>query len=400
MRKTYLVAALITLLLGGCGGGINESLDSPASQRVAMASPPLAAPGAALPLPESRDHYTIQSSTSGYLIKNTKTGTSQNVSATTTRLQFADVSVALDIDNAGRIYRLYQAAFNRIPDLAGLGYWLQLVDRGMPLIDVAASFMQSNEFRKLLGDNPTDQEFLTKIYNNVLHRAPDDAGLNYWLDILKKGASRPQVLLSFSESAENVAQAEIAIKDGVEYAQPDIAYRPAANAGSNQQATAGTLVTIDGSDSSDANGDALNFAWSLSKPLGSLSTIPTANKSILTFTPDVAGTYTATLIVNDGKLYSDPYIVTIIVAPATVTPIADTGRFTCSSITHAYAVELYNQGHTYLDRDHDGKPCEATDILIEKPASTPITTPSTGMCWVNGYYRKNGTYVKGYWRRC
>jgi hypothetical protein len=87
-----------------------------------------------------------------------------------------------------------------------------------------------------------------------------------------------------------------------------------------------------------------------------------------------------------------------------VPPIADTGIYKCSAITHETAILLYLQGHTYLDRDHDGKPCESTDITLEAPVyvppTTPPSTPSTGMCWVNGYTRKNGTHVNGYWRRC
>jgi hypothetical protein len=85
----------------------------------------------------------------------------------------------------------------------------------------------------------------------------------------------------------------------------------------------------------------------------------------------------------------------------TVTPIVDTGTYKCSAISHEMAVLLYMQGHIYLDRDHDGKPCAATDINLETPIYVPpTTTPSSGMCWVNGYTRKNGTHVNGYWRRC
>ena len=37
----------------------------------------------------------------------------------------------------------------------------------------------------------------------------------------------------------------------------------------------------------------------------------------------------------------------------------------------------------------------------ECPTSTPtISSGSSGRCWVNGYYRKNGTYVSGYYRDC
>jgi Domain of unknown function (DUF4214) len=43
---------------------------------------------------------------------------------------------------------------------------------------------------------------VTLLYQNVLGRAPDPAGLAAWVAVLDGGASRGQVLLGFSESAE------------------------------------------------------------------------------------------------------------------------------------------------------------------------------------------------------
>jgi hypothetical protein len=84
-----------------------------------------------------------------------------------------------------------------------------------------------------------------------------------------------------------------------------------------------------------------------------------------------------------------------------VAVVPDSGTFKCSTISHEYAVLLYLQGHTYLDRDHDGKPCEATDLTVEKNTYTPpAPLPAPKMCYVNGYTRKDGTHVNGYWRRC
>jgi DNA primase len=61
-------------------------------------------------------------------------------------------------------------------------------------------------------------------------------------------------------------------------------------------------VTLDGSRSSDVNGDALSYAWTLTdKPAGSTVALANATSAQATFTADVAGVYTATLVVNDGK---------------------------------------------------------------------------------------------------
>jgi len=87
---------------------------------------------------------------------------------------------------------------------------------------------------------------------------------------------------------------------------------PLANAGAAQSVLTGTLVTLDGSASSDANNDALTYAWSLnSKPVGSGAALLSATSVKPTFTADVAGSYVASLTVNDGKLSSTAATVSV-----------------------------------------------------------------------------------------
>lgn len=123
------------------------------------------------------------------------------------RVMFADSAIAFDADGvAGQAYRLYQAAFNRKPDLGGLGFWINQMDNGMSLNGVADSFIRSDEFKLTYGANLTNDKFLTLLYNNVLHRNPDPEGFKHWTNVLNSGASRSSVLAGFSESAENKAQ--------------------------------------------------------------------------------------------------------------------------------------------------------------------------------------------------
>lgn len=133
------------------------------------------------------------------------------------RLKFSDQNVALDIHgNAGEAYRLYQAAFNRTPDKAGVGYWIDALDKGQTLKSVADGFIHSAEFASLYGANPSDTQYVDALYANVLHRAPDAAGYDYWLHTLAV-APRTEVLVNFSESAENQAQVIGAIENGIAY---------------------------------------------------------------------------------------------------------------------------------------------------------------------------------------
>ena len=67
----------------------------------------------------------------------------------------------------------------------------------------------------------------------------------------------------------------------------------------------GTLVTLDGSGSSDANGDLLMYSWSItSKPNGSSAALSSATVPKPTFTADIVGTYVIHLVVNDGEVDS------------------------------------------------------------------------------------------------
>ena len=86
---------------------------------------------------------------------------------------------------------------------------------------------------------------------------------------------------------------------------------PIANAGPNQTVSVGSLVTLDGSGSSDPdNGPApLSFTWT--QVDGPAVTLTGADTATPTFTPTVAGTYTFSLVVNDGEADSAPDSVTI-----------------------------------------------------------------------------------------
>ncbi|MES2325351.1 MAG: DUF4214 domain-containing protein [Pseudomonadota bacterium] len=135
------------------------------------------------------------------------------------RVHFAGTqALALDVDGAaGAAYRLYRAAFDRAPDQAGVGFWLQEMDHGMPLGVLARHFVMSAEFSALYGAASSDADFVTQLYSNIFDRAGDQAGVDFWLHALEQGVSRADVLASFSESAENVAAAALLIGNGFAY---------------------------------------------------------------------------------------------------------------------------------------------------------------------------------------
>jgi Ca2+-binding RTX toxin-like protein len=136
------------------------------------------------------------------------------------RIIFSDVALAWDIDgNGGIIYRLYQAAFDRTPDAEGLGFWIDAYDRGLAsLVSISGQFAQSPEFAQKYGTNVSNDAYVTALYANALNRTPDAEGYAYWMDALDRGvATREQLMIDFSESAENKAQVLASIQNGFTY---------------------------------------------------------------------------------------------------------------------------------------------------------------------------------------
>lgn len=77
----------------------------------------------------------------------------------------------------------------------------------------------------------------------------------------------------------------------------------------------GSEVTLDGSGSSDEDGDPLIYTWSLTKsPAGSQAGIVSDSSANAAFTPDRPGTYEISLVVDDGLSESQPASTTIVAA--------------------------------------------------------------------------------------
>jgi hypothetical protein len=134
------------------------------------------------------------------------------------RLIFSDGILAFDISgNAGQAYRLYQAAFARTPDTAGLKYQTNALDTALNLWQVAGNFIASPEFQGKYGSpsTVTDAQFVTLLYNNVLGRDPDQEGYDYHTTNLAAGVTRAQLLVQFSESPENQTNVLPVICEGI-----------------------------------------------------------------------------------------------------------------------------------------------------------------------------------------
>jgi PKD domain len=93
---------------------------------------------------------------------------------------------------------------------------------------------------------------------------------------------------------------------------------PTADAGADQMVVVFSIVTIDGSGSTDPDSDALSFGWTIVGPAGSSAVLNGADTATPNFQPDLPGTYTVTLTASDflGAGTPDTVEVTAITAAA------------------------------------------------------------------------------------
>lgn len=121
------------------------------------------------------------------------------------QVQFNDKTVLIDTQgNASSAALLYGAAFDRAPDIGGLVNWTNVLDTGASLKFVADHFINSQEFIQNYGTTSSNVAFVTDLYENALHRAPDAPGLADWTEALDHNAlNRAEVLIGFALSPEN-----------------------------------------------------------------------------------------------------------------------------------------------------------------------------------------------------
>ena len=137
---------------------------------------------------------------------------------------------------------------------------------------------------------------------------------------------------------------------------------PVAVAGPNQSVLLASVVTLDGRLSTDANRDALTYKWSLlTKPTGSVAALSSATATQPTFTADLAGTYVASLIVNDGKLDSTVVATTVTASAANAAPVANAG--TAQTVATAAEVSLDGRNST----DANGDTLSYKWVMLYKP---------------------------------
>lgn len=111
------------------------------------------------------------------------------------------------------VIRMYQAAFNRLPDEEGERFYVNALASGrITTQEMAGYFANSKEFKDIYGvsaSDPINPTTLTQLYQHVLQRTPDLDGYVFWLN---SGQTTGQLLNAFSQSSEFQSQTSTSVQ--------------------------------------------------------------------------------------------------------------------------------------------------------------------------------------------
>jgi hypothetical protein len=189
------------------------------------------------------DSYSLLANTSGSVtLTDNNTGNSETVTgasyflfdgaATMSTGAYQSLYIVETGTNA-EMAAMYNAAFGRVPDLAGLEFYIdQYGTSALPDLHTMATYFEASaEFKTLYpalqtaSDNggPHDQAFINQLYGQILHRTPSASEVQYYVDALQgtlttptgaaiPAADRATLLEYFTNSPEN--QADISAANG------------------------------------------------------------------------------------------------------------------------------------------------------------------------------------------
>ncbi len=258
------------------------------------------------------------------------------------------------------------------------------------------------------GPNRSTQLGLAVVLDGTGSSDPDGDTLTFAWTIVKRPASSTAFLQS-STSMRPSLKPDVAgaytialvVSDGELQSEPAMVTvnaqsgqgnrEPVANAGPDQAVKVNATVVLNGSASSDPDGDALNYQWSfVSRPPGSSALLGGATTQAPSFLADKAGTFVVRLIVSDGSLPSPADTVNVVVSPPVVTnspPVANAG--VDQTVGVGATVQLSGAGSS----DPDGDPLTWSWTIATKPGGSTATLSAAGSVNAHFVADKAGSYV-------
>lgn len=149
-----------------------------------------------------RGYATAAGGINGFTVRGGFEGGTDTISGVES-IEFLDGRFSFETDSLyAVVYRMYDAAFDRGPDVFGMRTWTDELARGTPLSRLSDVFEASPEFQRRYGAL-TNTDFLKEMYRFSLDREADTEGLAHWVRNMDNGMTRAEVLYHFSESQEH-----------------------------------------------------------------------------------------------------------------------------------------------------------------------------------------------------
>jgi hypothetical protein len=98
----------------------------------------------------------------------------------------------------------YRSFFGRSADPKGHAYWSEKISGGMIGTDIAVAFLTSGEY---VAAHPNDAMYIDGLYECILGRSADPAGLDYFVSELQGGRDRKDIIRAFLGSRERLSRA-------------------------------------------------------------------------------------------------------------------------------------------------------------------------------------------------
>jgi len=206
------------------------------------------------------------------------------------------------------------------------GSWLKLTWAAPVLVDRVVLFDRPNTSDAITGATLAFSDGTTVNTGSLVN-----AGTATTIPFAARTVTSIQLNITQTSSAtSNIGLAEIQV-----WGWDAVNRAPIANAGNDLAALTGAKSTLDGSGSTDHDGNSLTYAWTQQGTTPAAVTLTGAATAKPTFVPLTAGVYGFQLTVSDGKLSSTD-TVSVTVTPNTA-PIANAGSdvagFTGKTVT-------------------------------------------------------------------
>ncbi|CAH1746782.1 S-layer protein RsaA [Thauera humireducens] len=192
-----------------------------------------------------------------------------------------------------QIQNAYVAFFNRPADVAGLTYWSSYAGGVSDLLD---TFAQSAEYQSLYA-NMNSTQLVNAVYTNLFNRAPDVAGLNYWVSQLDNGAlSIGNIADAINKGAQgtdaaiiaNKVEAAVAFTNALDTTEEIVGYASVSTAGVASVKAWLNTVTSDAASVTTATGTAMTTL--ISGVVSGAATNPGETFTLTTNADSVTGT--------------------------------------------------------------------------------------------------------------